>query len=195
MRALALTSSHPARIDALRSEDASLLLQVVGIASFVMLAALGAQVRIFLWEVPITLQTLAIYGSGLFLGARNGSLAMILYLLVGLFFPVFASEAYGPAYLFGAMSAGYLLAAPLAALTVGTLSRRWNTFAGSALALIVGSAVLFSLGVTWLHFAAGHESWWMSIERGWLRFVVWDITKVALVALCYVGVRRLTSRG
>jgi biotin transport system substrate-specific component len=54
--------------------------------------------------------------------------------------------------------------------------------------------VLFSIGVTWLHFAAGHESIWTSIERGWLRFVIWDLTKVAFVALAYAGARRLTTK-
>ena len=59
-------------------------------------------------KLHLTLQTLAVYASGLFLGRRNGALAMGLYLLVGMFFPVFAGGGFGPAYLFGAASAGYL---------------------------------------------------------------------------------------
>jgi biotin transport system substrate-specific component len=194
MPTLALTSARSASVDVLRDNQAALLTQILGIVGFAVLAALGAQVRIYLWEVPITLQTVAIYGSGLFLGARNGVLAMALYLLAGMFFPVFASDAYGPAYLFGAASAGYLLAAPLAAATIGALSMRWNTLLGSALAIVVGSLVLFSIGVTWLHFAAGHESFWMSIERGWLRFLLWDLAKIGVVALAYAGARRATAR-
>jgi len=195
MAALALTSSRTASVDLLRSDHASVAAQVLGVVGFALLAALGAQFRLYLWEVPVTLQTVAIYGSGLFLGSRNGLLAMALYLAVGLFFPVFAGDAYGPAYLFGAASAGYLLAAPFVALTVGALSRRWNTLAGSALALLAGSAVLFTCGVTWLHFAAGHATWVESITKGWLLFVVWDLAKIGLVACGYVGVRRLTARG
>ena len=42
---------------------------------FAALTALGAQVRIYLWEVPITLQTIFVYGGGLCLGARNGFLS------------------------------------------------------------------------------------------------------------------------
>jgi biotin transport system substrate-specific component len=194
MSVAALTSSRTASVDVLRSENAALLTQVLGIVGFAILAAIGAQVRIYLWEIPITLQTVAIYGSGLFLGARNGGLAMGLYLLAGMFFPVFASDAFGPAYLFGAASAGYLLAAPLAAVTIGAVSRRWNTLLGSALAVIAGSVVLFSIGVTWLHYVAGHETWWISIERGWLRFVLWDLAKIGVIALTYVGVRRLTAQ-
>ncbi len=193
MRTAILTLSSPrtSALDRLRT-DPAVLTQVLGIVGFAVLAALGAQVRIYLWEVPITLQTVAIYGSGLYLGARNGGLAMLLYLLAGMFFPVFASEAYGPGYLLG-LSAGYLLAAPLAAATVGALSQRWNSLVGSTLAVLAGSIVLFAIGVSWLHVVAGHESIWTSIEIGWLRFVVWDFAKVALVAASYVAMRRLTA--
>lgn len=194
MAHLALTSTRTAAVDVLRSSHATLLTQVLGIVAFAVLAAIGAQVRVFLWEVPITLQTVAIYGSGLFLGARNGGLAMLLYLAAGMFFPVFASEAFGPEYLLGAYSAGYLLAAPLAAVAIGAVSARWNSLPGSVIAVLAGSVVLFSIGVTWLHFAAGHESLWISIERGWLRFVLWDIAKVGIVAISYVGIRRMTTR-
>jgi biotin transport system substrate-specific component len=193
MPAIALSSPRSASIDLLRDERASLLVQVLGIAGFALLAVLGAQVRIFLWEVPITLQTVAVYGAGLFLGARNGGLAMALYLALGLLLPVFASEAYGASYLFGAPSAGYLLAMPLAAYLAGALSARWNTLAGTALAALTGAAVLFGIGVVWLHFAAGHATWAESITKGWLLFVLWDAAKVLLVATTYAGLRRLTA--
>jgi biotin transport system substrate-specific component len=106
--------------------------------------------------------------------------------------PVFAGEGFGFAYLATAASAGYLLAYPLAALAVGAVSRRWNTFAGAPLAVLAGSAVIFTVGVTWLHVVAGHATWIESIEAGWLRFVIWDLAKVALVGGLYAGVRRLS---
>jgi biotin transport system substrate-specific component len=166
--------------------------QAVGVLAFAGLAALGAQVeiRLPLWEVPVTLQTVAVYGAGLFLGARNGLLSMLLYLAAGLLLPVYAGGAAGAAHIAG-VTGGYLLAMPLAAMAAGAVSRRWNAPAGALVASLAASAVLFSIGVTWLHFAAGHETWWQSIDRGWLRFVVWDITKVALVTTLYSGARRL----
>lgn len=193
MTSTVLTSPRPAAADALRRSDASVTTQVLGIVGFALLAALGAQVKIYLWEVPITLQTVAVYGAGLFLGGRNGLLAMGLYLAAGLLFPVFAGEGHGIAYFAGSASAGYLLAYPLVALVVGTLSSRWNSFVGSALSMVAGSAVLFTIGVTWLHVAAGHETWSESIVKGWLLFAIWDIAKVWLVAGGYAGARRLTA--
>ncbi|HLT45853.1 MAG TPA: biotin transporter BioY [Rubricoccaceae bacterium] len=194
MPTLALRSPRTASIDALRADRAPLSVQAASVVGFALLTGLLAQfeIQLYLWEVPITLQTVAVYGAGLVLGSRNGLLAMALYLALGLFLPLYAGGAAGAEYLVGA-SGGYLVGMALAAAVIGALSRRMNTLAGSALSVLGGSAVLFACGVTWLHFAADHASWWQSIESGWLRFVVWDLTKVAFVSAVYSGLRRLTA--
>ena len=155
--------------------------------AFALLTAAGAQLRVYLWEIPITLQTVFVYGSGLFLGSRNGMLAMLLYLAMGLVLPVYAGGEYGAAYLLTAVSAGYLLGMPLAAMVTGKLSQRWNSLTGSILSLLGGSVALFSVGVLWFHYAAGHESWLESLDKGWLRFVAIDAAKILGVGLLYTG--------
>ncbi len=189
---LRMHSTRVAAIDLIRQEHASALQQVLGIVGFALLTALGAHVRIYLWEVPFTLQTVAIYGSGLYLGWRNGMLAQLLYLVMGLFMPVFAGDSFGVAYLMGAASAGYLLAAPVSAAIIGALSKRWNTLAGSTLTMLAGSLALFTLGVIWLHFAAGHATWFESIDKGWLRFIPVDLAKILFLSLVYTGTRRFS---
>ena len=191
--ALGLQSTRHSTVDALRADSASVTLQMVGIVGFALLTALGAQFRIYLWEVPFTLQTLAVYGSGLFLGWRNGLFAQGLYLLLGLFLPVYAGDGFGPAYLMTAVSAGYLLAYPLSAAAAGLLSQRWNSMTGSMVSMLAGSLILFSMGVVWLHFAAGHVTWFESLDKGWLRFIPVDLAKILLVGFIYTGVRRLGS--
>ena len=184
-------SSTVSSVDAIREERASALVQVLGIVGFALLTAFGAQVRLYVWEVPFTLQTLAVYGSGLYLGWRNGMLAQLLYLTLGLFLPVYAGDGHGFAYLLGAVSAGYLLGYPLSAAVVGLLSRRWNSLAGSLISMIAGSLVLFTCGVVVLHYVAGHATWFESIDKGWLRFIPVDIAKMLLVSILYTGSRRL----
>lgn len=188
---LSLRSSQSAVVDRLREENASALLQVAGVLGFALLTAIGSQIqfRVYLWEVPITLQTAGVYASGLYLGWRNGLLAQLLYLGLGLFLPVFAGSGHGATYLFGAASAGYLLSYPLAAATIGALSKRWKTFSGSTLAMIVGSGIVFSLGVVWLHYVAGHGTWFESIDKGFLRFVLIDVLKVVAIGALYSGTR------
>jgi Uncharacterized conserved protein len=130
-----------------------------------------------------------VYASGLYLGSRNGLLAQLLYLTLGLFLPVFAGDGYGVGYLFGAVSAGYLLSYPVAAAVIGALSKRWKTFSGSTLATVLGAALVFTCGVVWLHYAAGHATWMESIDKGFLRFIAIDLLKVVGVGLLYAGTR------
>ncbi len=188
---LSLHSPRTAWVDTLRSPDASTTIQIVSIITFALMTAVGAQIRIYLWEVPFTLQTVAVYGSGLFLGWRNGLLAQLLYIALGMALPVFAGPGFGAAYLFAAASAGYIVAFPLVAALSGRLSDRWNTLGGSVLSLFASSLLLFVIGVTWLHFAAGHMTWFESIDKGWLRFIPVDLAKIILVGLVYSGMRRL----
>ena len=187
---LQLESPRSSVIDTIRHEHASNLVQVLGIVGFALLTALGAQVRIYLWEVPFTLQTLAVYGSGLYLGWRGGLLSQLLYIAIGMFFPVFAGEGYGFAYIVAAASTGYLLAWPLSAAVIGLLSKKWNSLTGSSLSMLVGSICMFTLGVIWLHYAAGHATWLESIDKGWLRFIPVDLAKIILVSMVYTSTRR-----
>ena len=187
-----LHSSKLSAIDVLRSTDARTTTQLMGITGFVFLTALGAQVQIYVWEVPFTLQTLAVYGSGLFLGWRNGLIAQVLYLVVGLFLPVYAGGESGPAILFFGVTAGYLFGFPLAAAVSGAFSKRWNGLPGSVLSLAAGSVCLFTCGVIWLHYFADHATWFESIDKGWLRFIPVDFAKILLVGLIYSGTRRFS---
>ena len=187
-----LKTRTPSIVDALRQEKASALVQVLGIIGFSLLTILGAQVRIYLWEVPFTLQTAAVYGSGLYLGWRGGLLSQLLYIAIGMFFPVFSGEGFGLAYLMTAASAGYIIGFPLAAAIVGFASRRWNSLTGSTLSMICGSLVMFTCGVIGLHYIAGHTTWMESIEKGWLRFIPVDVAKILFVSMLYTGTRRFT---
>jgi biotin transport system substrate-specific component len=83
---------------------------------------------------------------------------------------------------------------PLAAAVVGLMSQRWNSLTGSTLSMVIGSFVVFTAGVVWLHFASGHATWFESIDKGWLRFIPVDIAKIVMVSILYTGSRRMTKR-
>lgn len=190
---LSLQSTQTSIVDRLRADDASAVLQAVGVVGFALLTAIAAQFsfRIYLWEVPITLQTLAVYGSGLYLGSRNGFLAQLLYLTIGMFFPVFVGDGHGISYFLAALSGGYLISYPFAAAAVGALSKKWRSLSGSTLSMLAGSAIIFTFGVTWLHFAADHATWMESLDKGFLRFVLIDFVKILSLGLLYTGTRSI----
>ncbi len=189
---VALAAPHAASVDRLRDRSLPLAVQAALIVGTAVLTGLLAQfeIRLYLWEVPLTLQSLAVYSAGLFLGWRNGLLAMALYLILGLAFPLFSGGASGLAHLFGA-SGGYLLAFPLVPLVAGAVTEQSRGVRRSLLGLAAGSAVLFACGVLGLH-AATDFAWAESVTNGWLRFIPWDLTKIALVASTYAVARRAT---
>ena len=191
--ALTLTAPSVASVDRLRADDASLALRAALVVGTALLTGLLAQfeLRIYLWEVPLTLQTLAVYGAGLFLGWRTGALAMLLYLALGLVLPMYAGGGTGLGHLLGA-SVGYLVAFPLVALVAGRITEADRGVGRSLLALVAGSVVLFTCGVVGLHVAAD-MAWADAAVNGWLRFVPWDLTKVALVASLYAAARRAAA--
>lgn len=186
-----LGPTRPSRIDRLR-QTPSWAIQAAAILGFALLTAAAAQVR-FLppgWSVPITLQTLVVYSAGLWLGARNGSFSMLLYLALGLFFPVYAGGEGGVEHLSGP-TAGYLFGYILAPVTAGLLTRRFNGALGICLSLVASSITLFTLGVAWLWlsrpFTLGEAIW-----QGWGVFILIDLAKLLLVAVAYGGSRYVT---
>ena len=190
---IALSAPRTASIDRLRASDAPLWLQAAGIAGFALLTVLLAQAewRIYLWSVPLTLQTVAVYSSGLFLGRRNGALAMLLYLALGLLLPVFSDGGSGLAHLMG-LSGGYLVAFPLVAFVAGSLTKDSRSLGRTVLALVASSLVLFTVGVTWLT-VASDLTLRAALVNGWLLFVPFDLTKIALVTALYGGARRASQ--
>ena len=78
---------------------------------------------------------------------------------------------------------GYILGFVLAAAVVGLLAQRgwtrspWRTFAS----MLVGSAVIYAVGVPWLKAAVG-VTWSQAVSLGLTPFLVGDLLKAALAA-------------
>ena len=90
-------------------------------AMFVALIAIGAFIKIPVPVVPFTLQFLFTMLAGLLLGPRNGSLAVIVYILLGLIgLPVF-TQGGGPTYIFQP-SFGYIIGFAVAAYVNGKIA-------------------------------------------------------------------------
>ena len=149
---------------------------VGGMCGFAAATALAAHVRIPLpfSPVPVTLQTFVVLLAGATLGARAGAGSQGLYLLLGACgAPIFAGGA-------GALSgvtAGYLLAFPLAAWIVGSLARRDSRLA-LALGLLLGTLVIYVLGVGWLTLGMG-RSLGPALMLGAVPFLPGDAMKLA----------------
>src|SRR4030067_2338846 len=115
------------------------------------LPAVGAYIHVPIGPVPIVLSTLFAILSGLLLGSRWGLASMGLYLLVGAIgMPVFAGGKGGIAHFFGP-TGGYLFGYVVASWLTGFIAERSRgILVLDILAVIIGSLVIYALGVPWL---------------------------------------------
>ena len=148
-----------------------------------LLLALAAQVAVRLPPavsiVPITGQTFAVLLVGALYGARRGAATVLAYIGEGLAgLPVFAEAGAGPAHLLGP-SGGYLVVFVAAAFIVGGLAERgWDRRpAMTAVAMTLGTLVVFAAGMAWLAFFVGPRN---VVSVGLLPFLPGAAIKIAL---------------
>jgi biotin transport system substrate-specific component len=167
---------------------AGLLLNALLIVGASLLTALAAQIAVPLpWSpVPVTGQTFAVLLTGAVLGARRAFLAQLLYLAEGAAgLPFFAGGAAGLVKLMGP-TGGYLVAFPFAAALTGLLAERgWDRrFATMAAAMLLGSTVIFGLGLAGLSRFVPADG---LLAAGLWPFVPGDLVKSALATLAFPG--------
>jgi biotin transport system substrate-specific component len=157
------------------------------------LLAVSAQVQVPFIPVPMTMQTFMVLIIGATYGARLGVATMIAYILEGAVgLPVFAQFSAGAHVLVGP-TAGYLAGFVAAAALTGFLAERGfgRNLATAAISFVLGSVVLFALGLAWLSYLIGADK---AIEFGLLPFIYSEPTKIALATVllptCWKLVRR-----
>jgi biotin transport system substrate-specific component len=141
--------------------------------------------------IPITGQTLSVLVVGGALGLRRGGLSVALYLVLGLFLPVYAQQQHGLSTIVGFGSnglalgprGGYLVSFLFAGALVGWLAEMgWDRHIGGAIgAMILGEVVIYAIGVPWLAFSA-HLSPESAVAVGFTPFVIGDAVKLAIAA-------------
>lgn len=160
---------------------------VAGAALFI---ALSAQVAVPLpfTPVPLTGQTLAVLLTGAALGSTLGLAANSLYFALALAgLPVLAPTAEGTHITGSAVlsmpSLGYVAGFLAAGYVVGRLAELGftRTAGRTAVAMIVGNAVIYALGVAWLAHALD-ASLRDAVAWGLTPFIIGDAIKVVLAA-------------
>src|SRR5436190_2103436 len=136
--------------------------------------------------VPITGQTFGVLLVGGALGLRRGAVAVALYVLLGVVgLPFFAEGKGGLTVIWGA-TGGYLIGFVLAGAVVGRLAELgWDRKIGGAIgAMLVGSAVIYAVGLPWLKVVTG-----MTVEQtianGLTPFLIGDTIKIILAAVLF----------
>lgn len=163
-------------------------------ALFAAIIGVLAQITIPLPLVPITGQTLAIGLAATILGARYGTLSVVLYLIIGSAgVPVFAEFSGGISKLVGP-TGGYLVGFLPSAFLIGLFMEKTSfNFKNAMIANTIGMLVTLAFGTAWLKIAAD-LSWSAAMAGGFTPFIVVGLIKAGLASWVGVLVRnRLIS--
>ena len=161
--------------------------KLVYTALFAALTAAGAFLRIPLGVSSITLQCLFTAMAGVLLGAGCGALSQAVYVALGLIgLPIFTTGG-GFAYVLQP-TFGFLLGLIPAAAVIGALTRKNFGFVHLALACCAGLAVLYLIGLPYLHgictlYLHKQRTIWETMMGGMIIFLPWDALKIVAVAL------------
>ncbi len=173
------------------------LVRVAAILLFAALTAISARLTIVLpfTPVPITLQVMIVLLAGLTLGAKDGALSQIVYVATIAIGLPFDAKGIGAAVFAGA-TAGYLLGFIPAAFITGWLAEKgvrgkrvWSFAAG-----LVGVAVIYMIGTAWLTIGFLGGDWSKGWTLGVAPFIVADVIKAVIAAVCAEGARTWIDR-
>lgn len=158
------------------------------IALFTALTAVGTFIRIPTPLSSFTLQVFFTCMAGVLLGAKCGAVSQLIYVLLGLIgIPIFTAGG-GFNYVFNP-TFGFLLGLiPMAAI-VGLLSKKLNySFWGICAACLAGLTVLYAIGLPYMHLIITlylNKPYTIreTIYGGMLIFLPWDFLKIILTAV------------
>lgn len=138
--------------------------------------------------VPFTLQTFGVFLAVGVLGGKRGTLAVLVYLLLGMVgLPVFAGFAGGIGVVMGS-TGGYIIGFLFSALVMWAMERLLgNKLWVLALSMVLGLLVCYAFGTAWFMVVyantTGAIGLWTAL--GWcvIPFIIPDLLKIALALI------------
>ena len=163
--------------------------EMILVALFAALTAVGAFIKIPVGTVPVTLQILFTALAGIMLGARLGALSQLVYVIIGLFgIPVFAGGTGGFSSIISP-SFGYLIGFILGAYVIGKIAENnaKPNFIKLLIASIVGIIVIYAVGVPYLYLIVKNVigkniTFAAALKTGFYIFIPGDLLKCIIAA-------------
>ena len=125
------------------------------IAIFAVLIAICSWISIPM-TVPFTLQTFGVFMAVGVLGGKRGSLAVLVYILLGVIgVPVFAGFSGGLGILLN-NTGGYIIGFIPMAIIAGIVIDKFTNRGIQILGMIVGTAICYAFGTAWFCFQSGY---------------------------------------
>ncbi len=157
-----------------------------------LLLAVSSKIQVPFWPVPMTMQTFIVFIIGMSYGWKLAFSTLIAYLVEGsLGLPVFAKGG-GLLYLIGP-TAGYLYGMVIAAGVIGFLAERGynNSYIKSLISLIIGTVIIFVLGVGYLGSVIGYDK---ALAGGLYPFIPSEFFKIGLAVILIPSITRYINK-
>lgn len=144
--------------------------------------------------VPVSFAILAVYLTTYLLGAKTGTLSVIIYILIGLAgLPVFSGFAGGAAKLVGP-TGGYIIGFIFIALIGGAFADRFDgKIVMPLIGLVLGTAVCYFFGSLWLAYQMG-LTLKQALVAGVVPYIAFDCVKMVFAVLLGKQVKPLINR-
>ncbi len=160
---------------------------LVYISIFVVLIAICSWISIPL-TVPVTLQTFGVFMAVGLLGGKRGTLAVLVYILMGaLGIPVFSGFTGGIGIIAGT-TGGYIVGFLFSALLMWGMEKAFGrSTAVLALSMVLGLVLCYAVGTLWFMAVYGASSGAIGILTvlGWcvFPFIIPDVAKIVLALI------------
>jgi biotin transport system substrate-specific component len=156
--------------------------------------AAGAYLAIPIGPVPIVLQNLFVFLSGLLLGSRWGFACVAVYILVGACgLPIFSIGRGGIGHILGP-TGGYLMGFLPAVYVIGLITEKTKHLVIiDVIAMVCGGIIIYACGVTWLKVITG-MTLTKTLAVGMYPFIPGDVLKIAAAVPIAKALRPVINR-
>lgn len=168
----------------------------ISIKEISLIAMMAAVITVCSWlslpvmTIPVTLQTFAVFLTLLILGGKNGTLSILVYILLGLVgVPVFSGFKAGPTALFG-VTGGYIIGFLLTGIIFFLITKFVSEkLVVKIISLVIGLIVCYAFGTAWFIYVYNTGETQIGLISALsmcvFPFIIPDLLKLALATALY----------